>query len=183
MSELLRDGRTHFRHGGGLERFTHKEFLERVVVLRVALATPHNDVAVRVFAETAGSVRRSAPPCRRSSQRSLRTSSTAGGEIGRRGRCHGRLKPLLARSTASSTRRWSIWRTNPLSRNTSKLRRFRRATERRRVSGHYEIDYRRLRYCVANSTSQIKRVKTKSAQKQRVICDALSGTLYPGRFV
>jgi len=28
-----------------------------VVVLRVALATPHNDVAVGVFAETAGSVR------------------------------------------------------------------------------------------------------------------------------
>ena len=57
MSELLKDGMTHFRHRCGLERSTHKEFLERVVVLRVALATPHNDVAVRVFAETAGSVR------------------------------------------------------------------------------------------------------------------------------
>ena len=46
MSELLKDGMTHFRHRCGLERFTRNGCLSRVVVLRVALATSHNDVAV-----------------------------------------------------------------------------------------------------------------------------------------
>jgi hypothetical protein len=51
--------------------------------------------------------RRSAPSCRRSSQRSLRTSSLADGGIGRRGRRPGPLELSVAGSTASFTRRSS----------------------------------------------------------------------------
>jgi len=48
MSELLKDGMTHFRHRCGLEQFTHKEFLERVVVLSRTRDTPTTTWLLRV---------------------------------------------------------------------------------------------------------------------------------------
>jgi hypothetical protein len=62
-------------------------------------------------------------PYRRSSQRSLRTSSVAGGGIGRRGRRPGPLELSVAGSTASFTRRCSTKRTSLSSKNTSKATR------------------------------------------------------------
>ena len=61
--------------------------------------------------------------CRRSSQRSLRTSSVAGGGIGRRGRRPGPLELSVAGSTATFTRRCSTSRTSLSSKNTSKATR------------------------------------------------------------